>query len=190
MNAFIPHAHPQALHLLQQQQQQAQSQQAQPIIPATHAQNAAALYQHYYQTPFANMQQFINAGPQQMTVGVMGAPIIPTQPLIGAGPNTGNSNNGSSSGMTTPNSSVSAGPTYKINNNNQGHSGENANAGVNNTQPKKAVVSVQRSEQSNVPQQQQQQQPQQMHGAPQMIFSAPPIRYYSPAEYLTQCMYI
>ena len=54
----------------------AQSQQTQPIIPATHPQNAAALYQQYYQAPFANMPQFINATPQQMTVGVMGAPMI------------------------------------------------------------------------------------------------------------------
>ncbi|CAF4864114.1 unnamed protein product, partial [Rotaria sp. Silwood2] len=38
-----------------------------PIIPVTHTQNAAALYQQYYQTAFANMPQFINATPQQMT---------------------------------------------------------------------------------------------------------------------------
>jgi hypothetical protein len=188
MTAFIPHAHPQALHLLQQQQQQqqqAQSLPTPPMISATHAQNAAALYQQYYQTPFANMPQFINATPQQMTVGVMGAPIIPSQPLIGTGPNTNNSNNGGSSGMTTPNSSVSGGPTYKTNNNNnQTHSGDNGNAGVNNVPPKKAVVSIQRPEQSNVPQQHQQ-----TSGAPQMVFPAQPFRYYSP-DYLTQRMYI
>jgi hypothetical protein len=181
MNAFIPHPHPQAVHLLQQQQ--TQSQPTPPIIPVTHAQNAAALYQQYYQTPFGNIPQFINATPQQMTVGVMGAPIIPSQPLTGTGPNTNNSNNGGSSGMTTPNSSVSAGPTYKTNNNNQAHSGDNSNTGVNNVAPKKAVVSVQRSEQSNIPQQQQQ-----IPGAPQMIFPGPPIRYYPP-DYFTQRMY-
>src|SRR5689334_22173383 len=114
MNAFIPHPHPQALHLLQQQQQ-TQSQSTPPIIPATHAPNAAAIYQQYYQAPFANMSQFINPTAQQMTVGVMSTPIMPSQPLIGPGSNTNNSNTGSSSGMTTPNSSVSAGPTYKIN---------------------------------------------------------------------------
>lgn len=183
MNAFIPHAHPQALHLLQQQQQQqAQPQPTPPIIPVTHAQNAAALYQQYYQSQFANMPQFINATPQQMTVGVMGAQMIPSQPLIGAGPNTSSSNNGGSSGMTTPNSSVSGGPTYKVNN--QAHSGDNGNTGANNVPSKKAVVSVQRPEQSNVPPQQQQQQ-QQIPGTAQMIFPAAPIRYYSP-DYLTQ----
>ncbi|CAF1038237.1 unnamed protein product [Rotaria sp. Silwood1] len=183
MNAFIPHPHPQALHFLQQQQQQqAQSQQTPPIIPVSHTQNAAALYQHYYQTAFANMPQFINATPQQMTVGVMSAPMMSSQPLIATGPNTNNSSNGSSSGMTTPNSSVSAGPTYKINNNNintnQVHSGDNVTSGVNNVASKKAVVSVQRPEQSNIPQQQ-------VPGVPPMVFSAPPIRYYSP-DYLAQ----
>jgi hypothetical protein len=131
------------------------------------------------------MPQFINATPQQMTVGVMGAPIIPSQSLIGTGPNTNSSNNGGSSGMTTPNSSVSGGPTYKINNNNnQANSGDNTNTGVNNVPPKKAVVSVQRPEQSNISQQQQH-----IPGAPQMVFPAPPIRYYSP-DYLTQRMSI
>jgi hypothetical protein len=132
------------------------------------------------------MPQFINATPQQMTVGVMGAPIIPSQQLIGTGSNTNNSNNSGSSGMTTPNSSVSAGPTYKTNNtnNNPAHSGDNSNTGVSNVQPKKAVVSVQRPEQSNVPQQQQQ-----IPGAQQMVFPAPPIRYYSP-DYITQRTYI
>jgi hypothetical protein len=157
------------------------------MIPATHAQNAAALYQQYYQTSFANLPQFINTTPQQMTVGVMGAPIIPSQPLIGTGSNTNNSNNGSSSGMTTPNSSVSGGPTYKTNNNNnQAHSGDNSNTGVNNVPPKKAVVSVQRPEQSTIPQQQQQQQ---IPAASQMVYPAPPMRYYTP-DYFTQRMYI
>ncbi len=46
-----------------------------------------------------------------------------------------------------------------------------------------AVVSVQRAEQSNVPQQQQ------VTGAPQMVYPAAPIRYYQP-EYMTQRMNI
>lgn len=45
-----------------------------------------------------------------------------------------------------------------------------------------AVVSVQRVEQSNVPQQQQQ-----VTGAPQMNYPAPPMRYYQP-EYMSQRM--
>jgi hypothetical protein len=45
-----------------------------------------------------------------------------------------------------------------------------------------AVVSVQRAEQSNVPQQQQQ-----ITGASQMIYPAAPIRYYTP-EYMQQRM--
>ena len=49
-----------------------------------------------------------------------------------------------------------------------------------------AVVSVQRAEQSNVPQQQQQQQ---VAGAPSMVYPAAPIRYYQP-EYMTQRMNI
>lgn len=44
-----------------------------------------------------------------------------------------------------------------------------------------AVVSVQRPEQSNVPQQQQ------VAGAPQMIYPAAPFRYYQ-QEYMTQRM--
>jgi hypothetical protein len=71
------------------------------------------------------------------------------------------------------------------NNNNQAHSGDNGNTGANNVPSKKAVVSVQRAEQSNVPQQQQQQMP----GTAQMVFPAGPIRYYSP-DYLTQRKYI
>jgi hypothetical protein len=78
------------------------------------------------------MPQFVNATPQQMSVGMMGASMIPSQPpLVGNGPNT---NNGSSSGMTTPNSSVSAGPVYKPNNNNnnnnQPHGVDNGSTGV------------------------------------------------------------
>ena len=46
-----------------------------------------------------------------------------------------------------------------------------------------AVVSVQRVEQSNVPQQQQQ-----VAGAPQMTYPAAPVRYYTP-EYMSQRMY-
>ena len=186
MNVFIPHADPQALHLLQQQQQ-AQSQSTPQMIPAAHA---TAPYQQYYPTAFANVPQFINIPAQQMTVGVMGPPIIPSQTLAGAGPNTSNSSNGSSSEMTTPNSSVSAGPTYKVkrnNNNNsnnstnEAHSEDNGTSGVNNV-PKKAVVSVQHSEQSNISQQQ-------IPGAPPMIFPASSIRYYS-HDCSTQRMHI
>jgi len=51
------------------------------MIPVTHLQNPAALNQQYYQSQFANMSQLINTTPpQQMTVGVMGAQIIPSQP--------------------------------------------------------------------------------------------------------------
>lgn len=46
-----------------------------------------------------------------------------------------------------------------------------------------AVVSVQRVEQSNVPQQQQQ-----VAGAPPMTYPAPPVRYYTP-DYMSQRMY-
>lgn len=46
-----------------------------------------------------------------------------------------------------------------------------------------AVVSVQRAEQSNVPQQQQ------VAGAQQMVYPAAPIRYYQP-DYMTQRMNI
>ncbi len=46
-----------------------------------------------------------------------------------------------------------------------------------------AVVSVQRSEQQNVSQQQQ------VTGAQQMVYPAAPIRYYQP-EYMTQRMNI
>ncbi len=45
-------------------------------------------------------------------------------------------------------------------------------------------MSVQRTEQSNIPQQQQQ-----VAGAPQMVYPAAPIRYYQP-EYMTQRMNI
>jgi hypothetical protein len=45
-------------------------------------------------------------------------------------------------------------------------------------------VSVQRAEQSNVPQQQQQ-----VAGAPQMVYPAAPIRYYQ-SEYMPQRMNI
>ena len=187
LNNFNPPIYPQTLHLLQQQQQQVQSQQTAPIMPGAHAQTAAALYQQYYPSPFGNIPQFINATPQQMALGVLGAPMIPVQPLIGAGPSASSSNNGGSSGMTTPNSSVSGGPTYKVNNNNnnnnnQAHGGDNGNTGANSVPPKKAVVSVQRPEQSNVPQQQ---QPQQIIGATPMMYSAGPNRYYAP-EYLAQ----
>lgn len=134
MNAYMQHAHPQALHLLQQQQQQ-QSQQ-QSMIPPTHPQNAAALYQQYYQTSYANMPQFVNATPQQMNVNMMGTQMMQPQPqqLTGSGPNTSNVGTG---GMTTPNSG--SGPTYKTNNN-PTHSGDTGNSGINNVQSKKGKV--------------------------------------------------
>jgi hypothetical protein len=47
-----------------------------------------------------------------------------------------------------------------------------------------AVVSVQRSEQPNV-----QQQQQQVAGAQQMVYPSAPIRYYQP-EYMTSRMHI
>jgi len=137
VNTFIPHSHPQTLHLLQQQAQQTQAQQ-QSMIPQTHPQNTATLYQSYYQPQFANMPQFVNATPQQMSVGMMGAPMMPPQAqqqLTGSGPNT---NNPSTGGMTTPNGG--SGPTYKPNNN-QAHSGDTGNSSVNNVAPKKGKLS-------------------------------------------------
>ncbi|CAF2363792.1 unnamed protein product [Rotaria sp. Silwood2] len=178
-NTFISHAHPQALHLLQQQQQQ-QVQQTQvqqsSMIPPTHPQNAAALYQQYYQPSYTNMAQFVTPTPQQMNVNMMGTQMMPPQTqqqLTGNGPNTNTTGTG---GMTTP--SGSSGPTYKTNNNSV-HSGDTGSTGVNNVAPKKAVVSVQRGEQSNAPQQQQ------VTGAPQMVYSTPSIRYYQP-DYMAQ----
>ena len=120
------------------------------------------------------------------------------QQLAGNGPNTTNPNGG---GMTTPNGG--SGPGYKQNNN-AAHSGDAGNNNVNNTASKKgklslrkfgdkillhsfiAVVSVQRAEQTNVPQQQQQQQ---VAGGSQMVYPAPPVRYYQP-EYMAQRMHI
>jgi hypothetical protein len=87
------------------------------------------------------------------------------------------SNNGRSSEITTPNSSVSGGSTYTTNNN-QANGGDNANTEVNNVS-----LSVQRPDQSNILQEQQQ-----IPGAPQM-FSASPIQYY-PSNYLRQRMCI
>jgi hypothetical protein len=103
------------------------------MMPQAHAQNAAALYQQYYQAPFANMPQFVNATPQQMSM--MSASMIPQQTqqqLTGNGLNTNNTNN--TGGMTTPNGG--AGQTYKTNNN-QTHSGDTGNTGVNNVASKK-----------------------------------------------------
>jgi hypothetical protein len=135
MNTYISHAHPQALQLLQQQAQQQQTQaQQQSMIPPTHQQNTAALYQPYYQAQFANMQQFVNATPQQMSVGMMGTTMMQPhtqQQLTGNGPNTNNPGTG---GMTTPNSG--SGPTYKQNNN-PAHGGEAGNSSVSNVVPKK-----------------------------------------------------
>jgi hypothetical protein len=137
MNTFIQHAHPQALHLLQQQAQQTQAQQ-QSMISQTHPQNPAALYQPYYQAQFANMPQFVNASQQPMSIGMMGTPMMSQQTqqqLTGNGPNTNNPGTG---GMTTPNSG--SGPTYKQNNN-QAHSGDTGNSSVNNVAPKKGKSS-------------------------------------------------
>ncbi|CAF1556468.1 unnamed protein product, partial [Adineta steineri] len=85
-------------------------------------------------------------------------------------------NNVGTGGMTTPNSG--SGPTYKTNNN-PAHSGDTGNSGINNIPPKKAVVSVQRPEQSNIPQQQS------VAGGPQMVFQNAPLRYYQ-SEYIPQ----
>jgi hypothetical protein len=145
INSFVPQNYQPAIHLLQQQQQQQhqqqqiqQSQAQQPsMIPQTHPQNTAALYQPYYQAQFANMPQFVNATPQQMGVGMMGAPMITQQPqqqIPGNGSNTNNPNTG---GMTTPNGG--AGPTYKPNNN-PAHSGDAGNNSGNNVAPKKGKI--------------------------------------------------
>jgi len=137
ISTYIQHAHPQALHLLQQQAQQTQAQQ-QSMIPPTHQQNTAAIFQPYYQPQFANMPQFVNATPQQMSVGMMGASMMPQQAqqqLTGNGPNA---NNPSTGGMTTPNGGSV--PTYKPNNN-QAHSGDTGNSSVNNVAPKKGKLS-------------------------------------------------
>jgi len=137
LSTYIQHAHPQALQLLQQQAQQSQAQQ-QSMIPPTHPQNPAALYQPYYQPQFANMPQFVNATPQQMSVGMMGTSMMPQQAqqqLTGTGPNANNPNTG---GMTTPNGGSV--PTYKPNNN-QTHSGDAGNSSVNNVAPKKGKSS-------------------------------------------------
>jgi len=201
MTAFISSHHPQsaaaAFHLSQQHQQtQGQVSSSQhpsataptsAMIPPTHSQNpaatAAAFYPAYYPAPFATMAQYMNPATQQINVGMM-----PTSMMSSAQQslnNASSSNTGSSSGMTTPNSSVSGGPTYKPNINST-HSGENTNnntTGTNNVTTKKAVVSVQRNEQANASLQQHSLQ--QMAGAPSMIYSATPIRYYTP-EYMTQ----
>jgi hypothetical protein len=196
------HSQAAALQLLQQQQ--GQSPQPTPtMLPPHHAQNAAAYFQQYYQTPYPNMPQFMNATPQQMSM--MAASMMPTPTLIGNAPSANNTSTGSSSGMATPNSSVSAGPIYKISNS-QASTGDNASTNANNAGSKKgkrgeriefgrfiihntsvvtAVVSVQRTEQPNIGQQQQQQQQQSMQGGHHMVFPAQPIRYYSP-EYMTQ----
>ncbi|CAF0809537.1 unnamed protein product [Rotaria sp. Silwood1] len=176
INTFIPHAHPQALHLLQQQQVQQTQVQQSSMIPPTHPQSAAALYQQYYQPSFTNMAPFVTSTPQQMNVSMMGTQMMPPQTqqqLSGNGPNTSNAGTG---GMTTP--SGSSGSTYKTSTN-PGHSGDTGTTGVNNVAPKKAVVSVQRAEQSNVPQQQQ------VTGAPPMVYPTASIRYYQP-DYMTQ----
>ena len=145
MSPFVTHPYQPALHLLQQQQHQQQQQQQQQQVQQNQAQQspmipqntAPALYPPYYQAQFGNVPQFVNATPQQMGVGMMGAPMITPQTqqqLSGNGSNTSNPNTG---GMTTPNGG--AGPTYKPNTN-QGHSGDAGNSGVNNVAPKKGKV--------------------------------------------------
>lgn len=170
-NTFNPHTHPQTLHSLHPQHP------TPPVIPVTHSPNPTAIYSQYYPTQYTNLTPFINPTTQPMTVGVMGAPIIPSQPLASSGANTSNSNNGGSSGMTTPNSSVSGGPTYKGTNNGNNNQSQNAGENTNNTgapnvQSKKAVVSVQRAEQPSTPQP--------IPGAAQMVYPAAPIRFYAP----------
>ncbi len=144
MGTFISHGHPPTLHLLQQQQQQAQQTQAQQpsMIPPTHQQNTPTLYQSYYQPQFGNMPQFVNATPQQMSMGMMGTPMMPPQTqqqLTGNGPNTNMTNNPNTGGMPTPN--AGAGQAYKPNNN-PAHSGDTGNNSVNNVAPKKGKLSL------------------------------------------------
>ena len=157
MTAFIPSHHPQAAaaayHLSQQQQQQqAQGQVSQSQLPPgaaptsamlsqAHQQNPAAFYSAYYPAPFATMASYLNPATQQINVGMMTASMIP--PGAQHVNNNPPSNAGSSSGMTTPNSSISGGPTYKPNVN-PAHSTENtANpAGANNVTTKKGENSV------------------------------------------------
>lgn len=129
----MSHAPQQALQLLHQQQQVQQTQVQQPsMISQAHPQNAAALYQQYYQPPFTNMAQFVNATQQQMNVSMMGTQLMqPQQQLTGTGPNA---TSAGTPGMAT--SSGGSGPTYKTNNN-PVHSGDTGNTGVNNVAPKK-----------------------------------------------------
>ncbi|CAF0972385.1 unnamed protein product [Adineta ricciae] len=175
MPPFISHNNSQALHILQQQQQIPQNPTQQPsMIPPTHPQNATALYSPYYSAQYANIAPFVGATPQQMNAGMLGTPMMPPPAappqLPGNGPNQNNVGPG---GMTTPNSG--SGPGYKLNNN-PVHGGNTGNGGNTNVGPKKAVVSVQGNEQSNVPQQQQ---------VPQQMIFPGPVRYYQ-QEYQSQ----
>lgn len=138
MHPYMNHAPAQAaLHLIQQQQ--AQSGQTGPgataMIPPTHAPNPAAYYPQYIQTSFPNMTPFINTA-QQIGLGMVPASMLQTQALANNQVNTPNTNNGSSSGMTTPNSSVSGGPTYK-GGSNPSQSTDTTNMVTNNVTTKK-----------------------------------------------------
>ena len=66
-----------------------------------------------------------------MNVGMMGASMMPQQPMPGNGHNVANAG---AAGLA--NSNAGAGPTNKTNTN-QSHSGDAGNAGVNNIAPKK-----------------------------------------------------
>jgi hypothetical protein len=87
------------------------------------------------------MPQFVNATQQQMSVNMMGTPMMQpqAQQLTGNGPNTNNTNNVGAGGMTTPNGGSV--PTYKTNNN-SAHSGDTGNSGLNNVTSKKGRQSI------------------------------------------------
>ena len=143
MHSYMNHTHGQAAALQMLQQQQAQSPQTGPtgpgMVSATHPTNQAAYFPQYFPASFANMPQFINATAQQMGLGMMPTSMLPTQGLIPNQVPTPNTNNGSSSGMTTPNSSVSGGPTYKLNTNSS-QANESGNMAPNNNMTKKSKI--------------------------------------------------
>lgn len=141
MNAYIQHSHPQAIQLLQQQQQQQQVQQTQvpqsSMIPQTHPQNPAALYQQYYPQSFPNMAQFVNPATQQMNVSMMGTQMM--QPQTPQQMSGNGSNPTGPGGIATP--SGGSGATYKTNAGGV-HGGDAANTGVNNVAPKKGTILI------------------------------------------------
>lgn len=144
MTAFIPHPQAAAYHLSQQQQSQGQvsSSQVPPtnppsaMVPPTHPPNQTAFYSAYYPASFAAMSPYLNPATQQISLGMMPTSMMQTtQPLPSNASNTG-----SSSGMTTPNSSVSAGPTYKSNVNPNQTNDHPSNTGASNMATKKGKM--------------------------------------------------